>query len=354
MNGEPFLVVAVVLGFVWIAGSSGQDFNDPCPVHMIYCPKSRSCEDILSSACAAPVCKDLKIPCDNESKCYRLSDRCDQIADCKDGVDELFCFSYLTPSRRKCILTGKCDTITTTTTTTRRPYCSMYSCDFGQTCYIEYERCDGLTKCNDKSDEMNCYVDCGSRFRCDDGQGCYSSASQCDDYNDCVDGSDEANCPTRATGLSVGPIVGAVVGIIILTVLVICLKSVMQKAGRRESPGAVAYHTAANYRQANSMFQSSHTYNNNNSSSSQSYPRSASSATSANGHSGNSPYATSNSGQTGATTTYPPQSPARPEHFPHNDPSRLPYTYPVSVDPAGPESPPCAPPPAYETLFPQK
>lgn len=156
--------------------------------------------DINISKCNFCIISDFKVPCDNGSRCYRLSDRCDRVADCDDGVDELFCASHRTPPSYKCLLTNKCDHLTTTTTTW--PFCSGFSCDLGQTCYYESERCDGISKCNDNSDESNCFTDCGSRARCDDGQGCYYSSSRCDDYYDCVDGSDENGCPAGSTGRS--------------------------------------------------------------------------------------------------------------------------------------------------------
>lgn len=70
----------------------------------------------------------------------------------------------------------------------------MSTCTDGQ-CILSTRFCDGLTDCEDGSDEPNgCDGDCGAReIRCKNGR-CVLRTVLCDGQDNCGDASDEMNC----------------------------------------------------------------------------------------------------------------------------------------------------------------
>lgn len=88
--------------------------------------------------------------------------RCDGVADCADGSDELGCAEP-----------------------------PGFTCGDGETLPSDW-RCDGESDCADGSDEMGCPT-----FACGDGET-VPAPWQCDGEVDCADGSDELDCPEEA------------------------------------------------------------------------------------------------------------------------------------------------------------
>ncbi|KAK9506371.1 hypothetical protein O3M35_008323 [Rhynocoris fuscipes] len=104
--------------------------------------------------------------------------KCNGVADCKNGIDEVNC-------------------------TTCNKY--QFSCETRDSCIPLEWRCDGNADCEDESDESNCHNEedmvvhshaspCPSgELRCVDGR-CITLQQICDGNKDCSDGADEANC----------------------------------------------------------------------------------------------------------------------------------------------------------------
>ncbi|KFM78305.1 Low-density lipoprotein receptor-related protein 6, partial [Stegodyphus mimosarum] len=72
------------------------------------------------------------------------------------------------------------------------PVCppGKFRCFSGVTCFPDDWRCDGITECDDMSDEMNCDECKPHQFRCQNGD-CIDSKLKCDGIPHCKDFSDE-------------------------------------------------------------------------------------------------------------------------------------------------------------------
>lgn len=75
------------------------------------------------------------------------------------------------------------------------PLCpeDKFRCLSGATCFPLSWRCDGVTECEDMSDEMNCGICKSHQFRCQNGD-CIDSKYKCDGTVHCKDHSDEQCC----------------------------------------------------------------------------------------------------------------------------------------------------------------
>ncbi|XP_026810792.1 G-protein coupled receptor GRL101-like isoform X1 [Rhopalosiphum maidis] len=141
-----------------------------------YCiPKSLVCngipdclraEDEAVSECG---CLQNEFRCMN--KCIELVKRCDKIADCDEGEDEIDCKTHVCP--------------------TTHFKCANYFC-------IPTDKtCDFKDDCGDGSDELQCkHRECWhGEFKCKNSE-CIRPGYLCDGEVNCVDGSDEENCET--------------------------------------------------------------------------------------------------------------------------------------------------------------
>uniref|UniRef100_A0A1B6E757 CUB domain-containing protein n=1 Tax=Clastoptera arizonana TaxID=38151 RepID=A0A1B6E757_9HEMI len=63
-------------------------------------------------------------------------------------------------------------------------------------CISMNKRCNGISDCNDHSDEHNCKSDCAinGKMSCFNGR-CFNNTQRCDGKLDCDNGRDELNCP---------------------------------------------------------------------------------------------------------------------------------------------------------------
>lgn len=75
------------------------------------------------------------------------------------------------------------------------PVCpdDKFRCLSGATCFPLSWRCDGVTECDDMSDEMNCGICKPHQFRCQNGD-CIDAKYKCDGTLHCKDHSDEQCC----------------------------------------------------------------------------------------------------------------------------------------------------------------
>lgn len=73
----------------------------------------------------------------------------------------------------------------------------QFQCAHGKKCIELSQVCDGVSQCQDRSDELECaqWVE-GCAHQCDNKSRCIPSSFLCDGERDCWDGSDEANCGT--------------------------------------------------------------------------------------------------------------------------------------------------------------
>ncbi len=67
-----------------------------------------------------------------------------------------------------------------------------FSCGSGE-CVPKYARCNGVTNCEDGSDELACSCE-PEEFKCDSGLACIPKEKVCNGVRDCSDATDENHC----------------------------------------------------------------------------------------------------------------------------------------------------------------
>ncbi|XP_068678448.1 LDL receptor repeat-containing protein egg-1-like [Montipora capricornis] len=148
-------------------------------------------------------CADDRYRCEGGNKCIPLKWICDGVNDCDDKLDERNCFVINETDSVSDVNSKQSDVSQEATAGCPR---STYSCDKGAKCLLLSSLCDGLSDCEDATDERNCPLNpvCESnKFSCDENAKCFPLSWVCDSINDCNDQSDEHNCPKRRTAQSV-------------------------------------------------------------------------------------------------------------------------------------------------------
>lgn len=70
----------------------------------------------------------------------------------------------------------------------------QFLCAHGKKCIDQWQVCDGVAQCQDRSDELDCLNSMeGCTHHCDKTR-CLPDTFLCDGERDCLDGTDEANC----------------------------------------------------------------------------------------------------------------------------------------------------------------
>ncbi|XP_021342142.1 low-density lipoprotein receptor-related protein 12-like [Mizuhopecten yessoensis] len=92
-------------------------------------------------------------------------------------------------------------------------------------CYEEKQRCNGISRCAELDDELNCNsVLCGSHngtFLCDNKR-CIYETWKCDKTNDCGDNSDETDCPRSTNLITIAAVAGSLICALLLVVAMGC------------------------------------------------------------------------------------------------------------------------------------
>lgn len=75
----------------------------------------------------------------------------------------------------------------------------QFQCAHGKRCIERNQVCDGVSHCQDRSDELECSKKMeGCDHQCDEKSRCIPESFLCDGESDCQDGSDETNCGTMS------------------------------------------------------------------------------------------------------------------------------------------------------------
>ncbi|GFR01309.1 low-density lipoprotein receptor-related protein 3 [Trichonephila clavata] len=210
--------------------------NNKCVPSRARCNGVAECEDGSDELHCSNRCSSGR-SCRSLFKCYDASKHCDGIVDCQDFSDEIDC-GFCAPNLTRCggnttkcynPLTQRCDRTFDCVNGEDEIDCSIYCpgkilCESGHGCYIMKQRCNGVTQCEDASDEKNCVPElCNYEhggFLCDNGR-CIQEIWTCDHTDDCGDGSDERNCLRNS--VLTAALMGSLVCALLLVIAISCI-----------------------------------------------------------------------------------------------------------------------------------
>ncbi|OQV19298.1 putative Atrial natriuretic peptide-converting enzyme [Hypsibius exemplaris] len=164
-----------------------------CAIASLNC-SSFACSEPDNFRCRNTQCVPTRAKCDGVFNCFDGSDE----ENCAGNVGNFVCDGGLLKSR----LNVWCNGVTDCQDHSDEPTnCTcipgQFQCGNGR-CIPEYQLCDFTDNCLDGSDEANCSVACTNEnnlFSCPGVDGrCLASSQLCDGTTDCPDASDEINC----------------------------------------------------------------------------------------------------------------------------------------------------------------
>ncbi|XP_063241894.1 basement membrane-specific heparan sulfate proteoglycan core protein isoform X7 [Bacillus rossius redtenbacheri] len=147
-----------------------------------------------------PLCESGEMACRN-GECVPYTSRCDGLAQCEDGSDELGCPASPTSSTPTSVELRPVGTSSSTLVSRCRAD-DQVRCADGRVSICKIQECDGQPDCPGGTDELNCPTtppECREgEFVCDLDR-CLPASMRCDNRVDCTDGTDEQNCPQIQT-----------------------------------------------------------------------------------------------------------------------------------------------------------
>uniref|UniRef100_A0A0K0DFV6 Chitin-binding type-2 domain-containing protein n=1 Tax=Angiostrongylus cantonensis TaxID=6313 RepID=A0A0K0DFV6_ANGCA len=126
-------------------------------------------------------CNSTSFHCSQSEQCVPLSKRCDGHYDCLLEEDEQNCREFYLSAQARFYFLAMC-------------LASEFACVVSEQCVQFSRRCNGISECNDGTDEKNCDVCGNGLFHCAKSDECIPKGLRCDGIRQCPHGEDELLC----------------------------------------------------------------------------------------------------------------------------------------------------------------